>query len=388
MGTLSGSQSKWVLSDLHYWITLLLSLAVLPLEKWCHLPMNYNWVGLGSAYWLVLGAQSIFVAALLYEIGSPRTESKRVFQRFFQQKGRIVAVLVFGAALVWAFSWFKALILTVDAIAILEFRERTKSPVLGKTFWKVFVPAAYLFGGFLLVFSYNDIILSFRFFGATDSFFNAADRWLMHGVSVSDLSRSASHVFPASFFRLLEYIYFGMFPQIGAGVILSSMYFGRKRGLQLVGTILFAYYVGLVLFCLWPSQGPFYLCPDHFQHMPKDLRTYSAQVASIALSRDLWDHVRHARISFDYFIAFPCMHIAQPIIVMWFLRHWRRVTIALAIYDVLLVAAILLLEWHYVVDVIGGFLVAAVAIAVIEWPILRNSMGGGNQICESTAALG
>jgi membrane-associated phospholipid phosphatase len=62
------------------------------------------------------------------------------------------------------------------------------------------------------------------------------------------------------------------------------------------------------------------------------------------------------------------MHVAQPMIVLWFLRRWRRIALSLAIYDVGLIAAILLLEQHYVVDILAGFLVAGVAIVITGGP--------------------
>jgi hypothetical protein len=40
--------------------------------------------------------------------------------------------------------------------------------------------------------------------------------------------------------------------------------------------------------------------------------------------------------------------------------------LVLAAYDALLVAAILLLEWHYAVDLLGGVLVAIAAIALVD----------------------
>ena len=41
-------------------------------------------------------------------------------------------------------------------------------------------------------------------------------------------------------------------------------------------------------------------------------------------------------------------------VVMWFLRRWRPMVICLAAYDCLLIAAVVLLEWHYVADIIAG----------------------------------
>jgi len=355
-------------------VSILLALAVVPLLRALNLPVRFDWLGLGSAYWLVLTAQSIFVAALLYLIGVVRL--RPLLERIQRDKLRIVLGLAFFLILFWAFTWLKAIILTVDAIAVLEFRERSTPAFRREATRSVLIPAIYLFAGFLLIFAYNDIILSVRFYGATDAAFDAMDKWLLRGTSVRDLCHWAVRSLPVSFFNFLEFIYFGMFPQIGAALILSTLYYGRKRGLQFVGTILTAYYISLLLFYMWPSQGPYYLCPNHFSQFPSTLRSYGSQSGSLESSKALWNHLLRARISFDYFIAFPCMHIAQPLIAMWFLRRWRRMVIALAAYDVLLLVAIVLLEWHYIVDIFAGILVAGVAIAMVDGHGIRAGYEG------------
>ncbi len=68
------------------------------------------------------------------------------------------------------------------------------------------------------------------------------------------------------------------------------------------------------------------------------------------------------------------MHIAQPMVVIWFLRRWRRIALALAVYDLLLIAAVLMLEQHYVIDIIAGFLVAGLAIAINGGPFQRSNI--------------
>jgi hypothetical protein len=363
----SPSGTRISFRDLHYAISALLALALIPLLVKLNLPVDFDWAKLASAYWLVLAAQSIFVSTLLYLIGSPARETwVPAIQRLRQNKARIVFWLVYFVILFWQLTWVKALVLTVDTIAILELRERLKPRDYRKALWAVFLPAGYLFAGFLLVFACNDIILSVRFFGTADAMFNAMDKWLLRGAGVSSLCHWAVHTFPVSFFRFLEFIYFGMFAQIGAALLLSSLYYGKARGLRFVGTILIAYYLALALFYVWPSQGPYYLCSIHFSDFPNTLQVYATQKQSIVNSQSLWNHVRIPRISTDYYIAFPCMHIAQHLIALWFLRGWKRIAIVLAVYDVLLLAAILLLEWHYVVDILGGVLVAFVAIALTD----------------------
>jgi hypothetical protein len=356
---------RW-LGDLHYWASALLALALVPLLRELNLPVRFDWGHLGSAYWLVLAAQSIFAATLLDLIGIASALPGAPLLRIRHEKARIALALAFFLILLWAFTWLKALVLTVVAIALLEFREQVKPAVRRGVALSILIPATYLFAGFLLIFAYNDIILSLRFYGATDVTFNAMDKWLLHGLSVSDLTHWAVRTFPVSFFNFLEFIYFGMFPQIGAALILCAVYSGKQRALQFVGTILTAYYLALLLFFLWPSQGPYYLCANHFSEFPVSLKTYAVQKASIANSQALWNHSRISKISTDYYIAFPCMHIAQPLVVMWFLRPWKRVVTALAVYDLLLLVAIVLLEWHYLVDIIGGVVVASLAILAVN----------------------
>jgi hypothetical protein len=58
------------------------------------------------------------------------------------------------------------------------------------------------------------------------------------------------------------------------------------------------------------------------------------------------------------------MHFAQALISLWFLRRWKRLLILIIVFDALLVPSILLLENHYLVDLIAAVPVAALAIII------------------------
>jgi hypothetical protein len=131
-----------------------------------------------------------------------------------------------------------------------------------------------------------------------------------------------------------------------------------------VGTLLFAYCLALILFYFFPSHGPYYLCVNHFARLHYDLSSYRTQKMLLANAQYLWEQKPVIVIPTGFYIAFPCMHIAQPIVVLWFLRKWPRMVAILLAYDVLLVAAIILLEWHYFVDLLGGVAVAGTAVLV------------------------
>ena len=360
-------RAKGWTGTLHYWASALLLLALVPCMRRLNLPLNLKWAGFLFIQWLALAILSIFVAALLYLVGIARRETiGPVVRRFRRDKRRILLVLAYFLFLYWAAGWLKALVLTVDTVAIIELLDELKSSGMRRVATAILVPGLYMFLGLLLVSAYNDIIVSVRFFAATDVAFNSADKWLLHGWSVPRLAQWAMHILPLSFFRFLEFAYFGMFLQVGSALILTSLDSGERGGLQFVGAILTAYYVSLAVFFIWPSHGPYYLCPTHFSDFPRQLASYAAQKKYLHDAQALWAHVRLSQISFDYFIAFPCMHITQPLIGLWFLRRWKRAVAVLVVYDLVLVVAIVLLEWHYVVDIIAGILLAILAIATVD----------------------
>jgi hypothetical protein len=349
---------------LHFWVSFPLCAALIPILRSQHLPLRFDWGTLAIAFWLVLAAESIFLSAILCAFGLPYDQiCKPLWERYRQNPFQIVILLAYFMVLAWATSVVKAVILTVATLAFVEFisNRRKKSESLRHDFAAVFLPAGYLFVGFLIVFAYNCAIVSVRFSFAADPALAAIDRWLMHGYSVWDMTRWALRALPLTFFRSMEFLYFGMFPQIGATIILVALCEGRARALQFVGTILMAYYLALAIFYVWPSQGPYYLTAVD---LPTSLQSYTIQKTLIARALALWHHQPISQISTDYFIGLPCMHIAQPLIVLWFLRRWPRMVVALAIYDVAMTIAVLMLEMHYVVDVLAGVLVACVAIMI------------------------
>jgi membrane-associated phospholipid phosphatase len=69
------------------------------------------------------------------------------------------------------------------------------------------------------------------------------------------------------------------------------------------------------------------------------------------------------------------MHVVKPALVMWFLRDERRTVAALAIYEVLLIGAIVLLEYHYIVDIVAGFAIIAGMIALDRRACRRRGTG-------------
>ena len=344
---------------LHWFISGLLLLGLVPAFLLLHLPFVFAWgTFVGAFFGFTL--QSLLLALLLYLVGFPRRVTLApMLRRYLDQKARIPALVAFISLMIWEFGIISGLVLTILTIALLELFDRSGGDPQTLQRWTsaLAIPGVYLFLGLILVFAYNDVIAAARFTGAYDSFFQRIDSWLLLKGSVVEISHYMASLSPR-WLEWSELIYYRMFPQIGAGLVLTALYAGKKEGLRFVGTILTAYFLALALFALLPSMGPFYLSPL------SDPNSFTAVMQRSFLEKAgaLWQHKPIQIINTDYYIAFPCMHVAQPLIVLWFLRRWRRIAIVLLVFDLLMVPSILFLEWHYVVDLLAGVVVAAVAI--------------------------
>jgi hypothetical protein len=364
----SGKNHERQYLPIHWCLVALALLLLIPAFVYSHLAPSVDWANLLGQYWIGLGVRAVFCAVILYVVQWPKQTLLPVWNRYRKEPLRFVGASIFAAFMFRIFGPALGWVVLIDGLALAEILDRTDgsldriSNLLRPLAW----PAIYLFVGLVAMFTYNDLIACLRNLGSYDWFYLKIDSWLAPSLSVSALSKAALTSAPTWTLKAIEFVYYGMFGQIGSALILVSLMYGRREGLRYVGTILTAYFVALAVFYLWPSMGPFYSCQDHFAHFPKGLSTYGIQQTAI-LKMKLLGASRYRpfnRVETDYFIAFPCMHIAQPLIVLWFLRKQRRIRMLLIAHDVLLVPAILLLEWHYYSDLLGGVLVAIVAIVL------------------------
>ena len=358
--------------NIHYFLSCLLVVAIIPAFKAAGLHLSVSWQRLIPLYWAGFAAHSILAAVILAIIGLPAKMTVRpVWERFAAQKARLVIFVPFVVWVLWKFGVHLGLVWISVAIVSTELYDRSKGDLrmAARTVATVIPAASYLFAGLILVFAFNDVVAAAKDIRGYDWFFLRADSFLLHGSTISGLVRKASLAFSPRTFAFAETMYYRMFDQVGAAIILISVTQGAKRGLQFVGTMLTAYYVALLVFYFWPSMGPFVTCPDHFVHFPHWLKTYEFQRTFIANAKLMSTQYKSlSKVNTDYFIAFPSLHIALPIIVLWFMRRWKRVVFCLVAYDILLIPAILLLEWHYLIDLLGGAVVAVIAIIINRSP--------------------
>jgi hypothetical protein len=358
---------------LHFALTFLLAAAIIPALHFSRLPIKFDWLSLLKTYWVAFAFQSIFAAIALYVVGFPIAETLApLWLRYNQDRRRLLLLAPFLLFLLLLYTHFSSLavlpFMVVVAVGLLELFDRTqdRAGFLSERLSAALIPALYLFVGLVLVSAYNDVAVASRPYVSYDAFFERLDSRILAGATVRGIAHYAVHSLPLKAYILLEFIYYYcMFPQMGAALLLIAFHHGRKETFRFVGTLLTAYYLTIALFWMWPSQGPFFLCREHFAQFPDSLRTYAIQSRLLSQASWLWAGKGFGGVSLDYYIAFPSMHIAAPLIVAWFLRRWKKILGFLLAIDLIIAIAVVLLEWHYVVDMLGGVAVAALSILVV-----------------------
>jgi hypothetical protein len=182
-----------IVSNLHYVCTALLALLAVPAIQHLHLPTRINWRSIILFYWVTLGSRSILYAMAFCVLGLPLRQSVGLFvARYRKEKLRVVFALSFLAVLHLLLPVTTAIVLTVDALFIVELAERRKleKEPLNRKAASIFVTAAYLFFGVTLVMTYNDIIVASRFPVSYDAALNRIDTSVLWGHSVSSIAHS------------------------------------------------------------------------------------------------------------------------------------------------------------------------------------------------------
>jgi PAP2 superfamily len=306
-------------SNFHFFGTATLAVMLVPSFRFVRLSLRFDWPLYLEFFWGFNLVSACGLAYLFQALESPKT----------------------------AFNW------------ILKPSASQKFP--SKALFSITVVSIYFFIGFVLVLCYNDVIAALRFDGSQDLALNQTDSYLLFGTTVTAVAHWILKSGPHGVRLIAAFIYLVTSPVVSAGIIFLTFHEGRSVAIRLAGCMLTAYYLSLIIFYLLPTTGPYYLCPIHPTGMTPVLNLFRS-------------HGRPQIIKLDYFIGFPSMHVGAPAILLWYMRRYSRSAIFLASLLALLVPSIIILEEHYILDIIGGWCVALVAIAFVEWPSLSRDV--------------
>jgi membrane-associated phospholipid phosphatase len=346
-----------------FFVCLLLSLTF-PALKIAHLPFQFDLAALIKAY-LSMFVGAIFMAVLFAVVGLPWGITVAPLLGRLRKIPLLLLVTVNAAITIWALGFVLGVVVFIDGLALIELLTRRKDRV-GSSLLDILIPAFYLLCGLIAVFAFNHAFVAIRYGGTYDAAFRRLDNAIFHTGSYRVSQWCLDHL-PRWVFELENFAYFSIWSRVGAFLVLCGVLGGRKHAMELVRALLLGYAIALLVFLAVPAKGPYSIHPVKAPSYAQSLGAFETQKVLTARMKELWAHhltpdVRDVGVG-DYYVSFPSLHAAIPLIAIWFLRRWRRISlVALGIYGALLLPSLILLEWHYIVDVFGGFGVALLTI--------------------------
>jgi len=208
-----------------------------------------------------------------------------------------------------------------------------------------------------------------------DEQFNTLDYYLFLKHSPTEL---IIKWIPISYIGLLSFGYKSFFLiKISA---FSSIYCTVKdKGVfyRMVIAFSLTYFIGLVLYLIFPAQGPIYSQPEKF----KAIQTAMSKTTNYRIQMDLWqvyEQVKeHTPKKFyelsktsgirNGIAAFPSLHIAVSCVLLYFLFRYNRAIFWLCFFPFwVMVISTIYFGWHYVVDDISGFFLAGIVLVLVN----------------------
>src|SRR4030095_1493433 len=147
------SPLRVIVRNLHWIITAVLLVGLIPAFRHAGLAFDFNWPRLLTIYWVSLFLRSTFIAVFLCILSFPLQETLVPFwERCRKDRGRLVVGALYVAFMLWRFDWSIAVMLVVDSLAFLEMLERGSAWKLKSKAADIMPAAAYFFVGLLMVF--------------------------------------------------------------------------------------------------------------------------------------------------------------------------------------------------------------------------------------------
>jgi len=161
-----------------------------------------------------------------------------------------------------------------------------------------------------------------------------------------------------------DFVYTGVVYQVVMLPLLLG-FFRQRHGINIyfVSTLV-AYLIGTTIYYFFPTAGPTVMFHDvHFLKFQHDTFIRFFQI----------HHHLPVTTKQGGMIAFPSYHVIWSIVMAYACRRIKWIFYPVAIFNTLAIASTLFLAWHYLTDVIGGFVVAGISIAIAEW-LLRDCL--------------
>lgn len=163
-----------------------------------------------------------------------------------------------------------------------------------------------------------------------------------------------------------DWAYFLFFHHIALTALFLFAQGDRREQWRYVASLSLCYLLGGVSYYLFPAYGPAFYDPEKFAYL------HDSAPFTLSIQQLLADATNAAaagkleRIETFAFIAcMPSLHMAHESLMLFFARRSLPMSVFSAFFWLSSIVAVLVLGWHYLFDVAGGMLLAALVIGIV-----------------------
>jgi membrane-associated phospholipid phosphatase len=158
--------------------------------------------------------------------------------------------------------------------------------------------------------------------------------------------------------KILSFSYDTWFFQIVLTPILLALLCQQREIDRYLVAVFASLLVGSMIYYFWPTIAPAgILESSHFLSGQHDLVTRFNEV----------HQGKEITVSGGGLISFPSFHVINSLLVTFAWRRYRFVFIPLVILNIFSIFSTMGLGYHYIVDVIGGFIIAGLSIVLARY---------------------
>lgn len=257
-----------------------------------------------------------------------------------------------------ALDWVAAAVLGAIAGSWRPDREATGRPA---------IEVAFVLAGFLAISYSFTVIKACLFVGnapADAALVDFVNRYAGGTVYGSFAAWGAEHM---AWVRALDDFYLRIFDQMAAVSLFLIGAGKRSERIVFQSALALCYLFGAVSYFILPGFGPAFFDSDAYAFLQgHGLWAPVVQQALAANSLSVTNGTVSALPPYQFLACMPSLHMTHELVMLYYARHDRVFFSAKLVGVLLSGVAVIVLGWHYLIDIFGGVGLALVAVFVAE----------------------
>ena len=340
------------------------------------LPLEYSWSRTLELFWQSVTDKYFIVMACIALIAAAGVRTRRSFSSPLCFDARFFISLILAAIVLMVMvaasprygAWDYAFLLPVLALMMPALRQRHPVKALAGFIATILV---------LVVTSYVFTIYKSQLFierAPLDTLLVEAESFLFgQPLYLSIAEWASTHT---AWVRFSDWVYYLFFHHMALTALFLFACDDNEEQWRYVLSLALCYTLGGLSYFLFPAMGPAYFDPAHFTYLNTDAEFTTFIQGCLKTSTDDASIGRLAVIETFAFIAcMPSLHMAHETIMLFYSRRSRLMLGLAALFWAGAFAAVLILGWHYLFDVVGGLVLAALVILIAQRVQLTTTAG-------------